>query len=249
MLPPLLILLALAAAADPPDGVRVTAVGGLEAVVPAGVAPSTGEDAVEHWYWDKLAAVNTRHSGLIVDLNRKVVILADHDERYYVELDLPLDFTGQQARGRMLPETLERLEGKLSVPAAPAGENKITVTSTKEKARIGRWNCTRYDIVLTYPNSRIMVGKVWATTEAPKFLVEETFAARPTILQAQLRLAKSTLRGLLRIKGLIVAVEWNRGVPAVQVADITEAVPPPGTFSPPPGYAKRPLLPTSFTWR
>ncbi|RPJ69889.1 MAG: hypothetical protein EHM24_17205 [Acidobacteria bacterium] len=250
MLPTLFLMLALLASPDPPAGVHLTAVVGLPAVVPDGGAPPAGEGVVEHWYWDKLAAVNTRQTGLIVDLNKKVAYLIDHGERYYVEMDLPLDFTAQQARGRMLPETLERLEGKVATPAVPAGENKITITSTKEKARIGRWNCTRYDVALEYPNNRITVGKVWATTEAPKHLVEETFPARPTILQAQLRLAKSTLRGLLRIKGLIVAVEWNRGVPgAIQVTDITEAAPPPGTFSPPPGYARRPLLPAGFQWR
>ena len=250
MLSTLLLVLALAAAAEPPVGVHVTAVTGLPAIVPGGAAPPAGEGIVEQWYWDKLAAVNTRDTGVIVDLNNKVAYLIDHNERYFVEMEIPLDFTAQQARGRMLPETLERLEGKVAAPTAPAGENKIIVTATKERARIGRWSCTRYDVALEYPNSRILVGKVWATTEAPKHLVEETFGARPTILQAQLRLAKSTLRGLLRIKGLIVGVEWNRGVPgAMQVADITEAAPPPGTFSPPPGYARRPLLPSTFQWR
>jgi len=250
MLPSLLLVLALAVAGDPPAGVHVTAASGLPAVVPSGVSPSDGEGVVEQWYWDKLAAVNTTSVGIIVDLNKKVATLIDHEERYYVEMDIPLDFVEQQARGRMLPETLERLEGKISAPPVPAGENRLTVTSTDEKARVGRWTCTRYDIVLSYPNSRIVVGKVWATTEAAKHLVEETFAARPTILQAQMRLAKGSLRGLARIRGLIVAVEWNRGIPAAtQVADIEEAAPPPGTFSPPPGYARRPLLPSNWTWR
>lgn len=89
-----------------------------------------------------------------------------------------------------------------------------------------------------------------ATTELPKELAKATEAARPTFLQAQLRLATSSLRNLLRIKGVIVAVEWNRGIPgATQVTDIREAAPAPGTFQPPAGYARRPLLPSTFAWR
>ena len=250
-MPPVLVLaFVLMLAAETPAGVHLTATTGLPAIVPAGGAAAAGDGVLDQWFSGRQAAANTRHSGLIVDFERKLAYLVNHDERYFVEMALPLEFRNNQPRSRMLPPTAERLEGRLSLPEEPAGDNTLRLARTKETARIGTWTCTRYDLMLLQPNGRVAIGKLWATTDIPKGVVAATARARPVLLQTQLRLAKASLRSLARIRGVVVAIEWTSGVPgAVQVTDIREEAPPSGTFQPPRGYARRPLLPSNFSWR
>ena len=116
-------------------------------------------------------------------------------------------------------------------PVRPAGQPpQVTVTKTDETAKIGEWNCSRYDVTVNGQSS-----KYWTTedvdlgNEMPNYWKTTTMSAAPEVGQE-----------LGKMKGFLVRMEMlsPQGAVVVTVTTVKKQAVPDSMFEVPEGYQK-----------
>jgi hypothetical protein len=227
-----LLFLVLAAPAGAQD-VLVRVKTHSDALAIADQSQPARDDVTEQWYSAGKTAQNGKESGFIIDLNKNIAYMVNHNDRSYVPVSLPMDLT------KILPPEVQQM--------APMMQMTATVTPTSETKTIGAWPCTGYDATLTVMGMP-MTLRVWASTAVPASLVDFAAKVMPAFLQGQMRLTDEAVKEFGKIRGFQVATELTADIMGARMHTTTETVEiiekaaPAGTFEPPAGYAKKATL-------
>jgi hypothetical protein len=191
------------------------------------------DDVSEVWIGkDKFANVTSAQK-LVVDLGAKKLYIIYDATKSYVETELPLDIT------KILPEQTKAMMAMMKF--------KIKVNPTGETKKIGKWNCSGFDVAIT--GMMNMNTRVWATKD-----VDFDYAAYNQNVASIMM--KSTMAGLgdelytemKKMDGFQIASETNMSMMGTnmkittEVVEITEKAAPAGVYTVPAGYKKQAAL-------
>jgi len=187
------------------------------------------KDEVNHiWLGDNKMATHGPDQSVIIDLNDKKMYMINHQNKTYVEMDLPLDIS------QYFPPQFSQMMGSITVSVNPTGETK----------KIGDWNCTGYDVEM---NIMMMTTeqKVWASTDVPFDWKMYSEKMLPKLIQSTMMLGEDSAQEFMKIKGFQIMTESTMNMMGTdvkstsEVVEITKKNPPAGTYDPPSDYEKR----------
>jgi hypothetical protein len=184
------------------------------------------------WIGDKKLRMDQGSSSTIVQLEAGKMIIINHDDKTYTEVDLPVDIASL-----MPPGMAEQMTAMLKFD--------VTVTPSAETKKVGEWNAKRYDLKMTSAMMSLD-SVIWASTETPidhaKYfdLFSEVMSLQPGM--------DSMLSQMRQIDGYIVTQEGTMSMKFMGettigssdvVKSITDVDAPAGTYDAPAGYAKK----------
>ncbi|MFW6124190.1 MAG: DUF4412 domain-containing protein [Acidobacteriota bacterium] len=186
-------------------------------------------DEVNHiWLGENKMATHGTDQSVIINLNDKKMYMINHQDKTYVEMDLPLDIS------QYFPQQFSQMISSITVKVNPTDETKT----------IGDWKCTGYDVEM---NIMMMTTKqkIWASTDVPfdwKIYSEEML---PKLIQSTMFLDEESAQEFMKIKGFQIKSESTMDMMGAnvkstsEVVEITEKTAPEGTFDPPTDYEKK----------
>lgn len=185
-------------------------------------------DIAEMWLGkNKMASVST-DGGFILDLDKKVALMLNHQDKSYVQMDLPVDLA------KYFPPQLMQMLGNVSIEVIPTGQ----------KEKIGSWNCTIYDMKISMMMMN-MNYKIWASPDVPfdwKTFMKDMYTQ---FAMVTMRLNESTVKEMEKIQGFQIKSEMAIDMMGTEmktsqeVVEITEKAAPAGIYSAPAGYTKK----------
>ncbi|MGB7295601.1 MAG: DUF4412 domain-containing protein [Candidatus Aminicenantales bacterium] len=191
------------------------------------------DETIEQWIGDdKFAHIGAEMSS-VVDLKKNMMYLITHQDKSYVEAELPLDFM------KLMPKEMAQMMGgmmKMTVTVTPNGQTKT----------IGQWKCSGYDVSIQMMMMPIKMA-VWASTDVP-IDMEKFSKIYGNVIKAQLRLDDAAMEEMMKIKGYWIATETTAEMMGAKMRSTTEVIemskknPPAGVYAVPPGYTKKDTL-------
>jgi hypothetical protein len=182
----------------------------------------------EMWLGKNKMANLSPEGGFILDLEKKVVLMINHQDKTYVQMDLPIDLS------KYFPAQLLQMMGDVSVE----------VTATGQTEKIGSWNCTIYNMKMNMM-MMTMNHKVWASTDVPfdwKNFMKDMYTQ---FAMVTMRLNEDAVKEMEKIQGFQIKSEITMDMMGTEmkssqeVVEITEKTAPPGIYSAPEGYTKK----------
>lgn len=112
---------------------------------------------VESWITSSKMVVMHTKQKTIVDIDKKIITMANHENKTIVSM--PLDFSKimDQKSGDISQE--EKAEFQKFM-----GKTKVTVEETNERKKIGNWNCRKYIQTLEMGMGTVN-SEIWATPD------------------------------------------------------------------------------------
>ena len=183
------------------------------------------------WIGDKKLRMDQGSTSTIVDVEAGKMMLLDHDDKTYTEVDLPVDLAAL-----MPPGMAEQMLAMLKFD--------VTVAASDETKKVGEWNAKRYDLKMT---SAMMTldTVIWASTETP--IDNEAFFDLFSVVMSLQPGMDSMLEQMRQIDGYVVSQEGTMsmklmGDTTVGSTDVVKSIEnvdaPAGTYDPPAGYVK-----------
>ena len=224
----LLLVLSVFAGAD----VYIKSKSHTDAMSIMGQSQPAKDETIEQWIGDDQFAYIGSEMNSIVDLKKNVMYLISHQDKSYVEAQLPLDFS------KLLPPEMAQMAGmmKMTVTVAPNGQTK----------QIGQWKCSGYDAniqMMMMP----MKMTVWASTDVPMDM-EKFSKIYANVIKAQMRLDDAAMQEMMKIKGYWIATETTGEMMgakmrmATEVIEMTKKSPDASVYKVPAGYTKKDTL-------
>ncbi len=183
------------------------------------------------WIGDKKLRMDQGSSSTIVLVDAGKMMLIDHDDKTYTEVDLPVDLAALMPPG-MAEQMMEMLKFD------------VTVTASDETKKVGEWNAKRYDLKMTSAMMSLD-SVIWASTETP--IDAAAFFNLFSVVMSLQPGMDSMLEQMREIDGYVVSQEGKMSMTFMGdttigssdvVTSIEKADPPAGTYDPPAGYAK-----------
>lgn len=194
------------------------------------------DEITEQWLGKNKFATKTSNQNMVIDLGKSVMYVIYPQTKSYVEAQLPLDMA------KLLPEQMAQMMSmfKLTVTVTPNGQTK----------KVGKWNCSGYDVVMSLTGMMPMTMnmKVWASKDVPfdwKTYMDKMFPNLMKVQSANMPFGEEMLNEFKKIKGYQVASELTMSIMGAnmrvttEVVEITEKPAPAGTYSVPAGYTKQ----------
>jgi len=183
------------------------------------------------WIGDQKLRMDQGSSSTIVNVEAGKMMLIDHDDKTYTEVDLPVDLAALMPPG-MAEQMLAML--KFDVTVSPSDETK----------KVGEWNAKRYDLKMTSAMMSLDTV-IWASTETP---VDHAafFDLFSVVISLQPGM-DGMMEQMSQIDGYVVSQEANMsmkfmGETTVGSSDVVTSIEkvdaPAGIYDPPAGYAK-----------
>ena len=185
-------------------------------------------DIAEMWLGDNKMASVTPEGGFVLDLEKNVALMINHQNKSYVQMDLPVDLT------KYFPPQLMQMMGNVSVE----------VNSTGKTEKIGSWNCTIYDMTISMMMMK-MNYKLWASTEVPfdwKNFMQKMYSQMAMVT---MRLNENAVKEMEEIQGFQIKSEMtmdmmgNEMKTSQEVIEISKKPAPAGVYGAPAGYTKK----------
>ena len=178
----------------------------------------------EQWLGDNKFAQISEGQTMVMDLNKNIIYVIYHGTKSYLEAKLPLDMS------KLLPE---QLAGMLSMM-----KMTVTVNPTGETKKVGKWNCTGYDINMKMSMMEMKM-KSWATKDVPfdwNAYMEKMF---PHVMKmsGSFGLDESAIKEFKKLDGYQVAMEMSMSMMGQEmkitseVLEISKKSAPAGTAS------------------
>ena len=192
--------------------------------------PPTDEEHVT-WIGEEKLRMDQGSSSTSVNMGAKKMVIVDHDDKTYTEVDLPVDL-----ESLMPPGMGEQMMAMMKFD--------VTVTPTDETKKVGEWDAKRYNLTMTSAMMS-MESVIWASTQTP-IDAAEYFALFSEIMSLQPGM-DSMMEQMRRIDGYVVSQEANMsmkfmGETTVGSSDVVKSIEkvdaPAGTYEPPAGYAR-----------
>ena len=228
----LLVTVALAVSALPLRAADVYVRSKLhtDAMAVMGQSMPATDVVTETWISGTRMAAITKETTFIVDLDRNAAFIVTHRDKSYVETPLPFDLA------KILPPEAAAM--------LPMMQMSATVSPTTETKRIGEWDCTGYDAILTVMGMK-MNTRIWASTGVAFDVAAFSAKMMPVLAQGQMRVDAASAAEFAKIKGYQIASETTGEMmgakvhSTTEVAEIVARAAPAGTYEPPAGYAKK----------
>jgi len=192
--------------------------------------PPTDEEHVT-WIGDKKMRMDQGSSSTVVQMDAAKMIIIDHDDKTYAEVDLPVDISS------LLPPGMgEQMLAMMKFD--------VTVTASDETKKVGEWDAKRYDLKM---NSSMMSmdSVLWASTETSINLTEY-FDLFSEVMSLQPGM-ESMMEQMRQIDGYVVSQEATMsmkfmGETTVGSTDVVTSIEkvdaPAGTYDPPADYTR-----------
>ena len=187
--------------------------------------PPTDEEHVT-WIGDKKMRMDQGSSSTVVQMDAAKMIIIDHDDKTYTEVDLPIDISS------LLPPGMgEQMLAMMKFD--------VTVTASDETKKVGEWNAKRYDLKMT-SSMMTMDTVLWASTETSINLTEY-FDLFSEVMSLQPGM-ESMMEQMRKIDGYVVSQEATMsmkvmGETTVGSTDVVTSIEkvdaPAGTYDPP----------------
>ncbi len=183
------------------------------------------------WIGDKKLRMDQGSSSTIVKTDAGKMMLIDHDDKTYTEVDLPVDLAAL-----MPPGMAEQMMAMLKFD--------VTVTASDETKKVGEWNAKRYDLKMTSAMMSLETV-IWASTETP--IDDEAFFDLFSVVMSLQPGMDSMLEKMRQIDGYVVSQEAimsmkMMGETTIGSSDVVKSIEkadaPAGTYEPPAGYVK-----------
>jgi hypothetical protein len=186
------------------------------------------DESQEIWIGQDQMATVTNQTTILVDTNRKVIDMINHNNKTYVEMTLPLDMS------QYLPPQMAQM----------MAATKVTVTPKGTTQQIGQWNCDGYDVVMDMGMMKMKM-EVWATTNVPFDWAQVQEKMSGHVMKASMRLDDAAAAEFKKIKGfqvktdVAVEVMQSQMKASTFVTEISTQPAPAGTYAVPAGYTKQ----------
>lgn len=190
------------------------------------------DETIEQWIGDDQFAMISSEMNSIVDLKKNVMYLINHQDKSYVEAQLPLDFS------KLLPAEMAQMAQMMKMT--------VTVTPNGQTKTIGQWKCTGYDASIQMMMMPMKMT-IWASTDVP-IDMEKFSKIYGNVLKAQMRLDDAAMQEIQKIKGYWIATEMSGDImgakmrSTTEVIEITKKSPDPSVYKVPAGYTKKDKL-------
>lgn len=189
------------------------------------------DEVMEQWIGKNQMANITGDKVMILDMNKNVMFIVNPKEKTYIEAALPLDMS------KLIPKEMAPMMAmmKMTVKVNPNGKTQ----------KIGKWNCTGYDVDMTMSMMQ-MKSKIWATTEVP--FDWKSFSKMYANVAKMQFMDDSSTAEFMKINGYQIFSEMTMNVMGsdmkvtTQVSEITEKAAPAGAYSVPAGFTKKDSL-------
>ena len=215
LLLPLLLLLAVPAAADTLLTIR-SSIEGLKD------QPQPG--AVKIWIdGDKLRR-DEGESSYVLRLDRGKLYVISHPDKTYSELAVPGDLR------------------KIASPAAL--QLKVQVTATKETKQVGNWAARKYKLDVSNPSGLHLDTTVWASKDVASYQVYNRLAASLAALQpgaSDLSRQLETIDGFPVLQEADVRMGDSRFKTREELVSVETQEAPAGAYEIPAGYTAQPF--------
>jgi hypothetical protein len=187
------------------------------------------QDEVNHlWLGDNKMAMHSEKQSVVIRLDQKKMMMIDHQDKSYVEMDLPLDMS------KYFPQQMQQMMGQM----------EVQVTPTDRTQTINGFPCKAYDVDIKFMMMN-MDQTVWASTEVPFDWKDYSEKMLPMLQQAMMRLGDEALNEFQEIEGFQIRTEMTMNMMGSEVDSYTEVVEiekkdaPEGTYTLPEGYEKK----------
>lgn len=187
------------------------------------------QDEVNHlWLGDNKMAMHSEKQSILINLDAGKMMMIDHQDKTYVEMDLPLDMS------KYFPPQMEQMMGQM----------KISVTPTDKTQTINGYDCKAYDVNMNFMMMN-MKQTVWASTDVPFDWKSYSEKMLPMMQQAMLRLGTETLEEFKKIEGFQIKTEMTMDMMGSEMNSYSEVVEiekkdaPEGTYTLPEGYTQK----------
>lgn len=183
------------------------------------------------WIGNKKLRMDQGSSSTIVDVEAGKMMLLNHDDKTYTEVDLPVDLAAL-----MPPGMAEQMMAMLKFD--------VTVAASDETKKVGEWNAKRYDLKMTSAMMSLDTV-IWASTETP--IDHAAFFDLFSVVMSLQPGMDSMLEQMRQIDGYVVSQEAAMsmkfmGETTVGSTDVVTSIAkvdaPAGTYDPPAEYAK-----------
>jgi hypothetical protein len=193
------------------------------------------EEIHEMWVSGRKSRFDSPEGSTIVDMDKKTMILIDHQEKTYSEAPLG------QLPGMPGEVDDEESQQAFQAMAAAMMKTETQVVDTGEKKKIKNWNCRKYQITMKMAMGQV-VSEVWATEDI-KVDPELFFAMQNAIAANQPGMAQTT-EEMKKVKGFQVLSTSTTQTMGASVQSSTEVLEvatksaPADLFKIPAGYNK-----------
>jgi hypothetical protein len=191
--------------------------------------PAT-DDIMHLWFAKNKMAMHGVEQSFIYDMDAGKVYMLYHDQKAYVEMDLPLDIS------KYVPEE-----------AAPMlkmmGDIVVTVKPTGEKQKVKEWDCEGFDVTMQVMMMTFRM-KIWSSKDVPiewgDYVDKVMQMSNPAM-----PLGEKAIAEFKKIEGYPIRTEMTMNMMGndiksyQEVLEITKKSAPAGTYSLPEGYTKQ----------
>jgi len=184
------------------------------------------------WGTDKFAEISNDQA-MILDLKKNIGYIVNHKSKTYIETPLPLDLS------KLLPPEGAAFAGMLKMSG--------TVSPTNETKKIGQWNCTGYDAVMTVMGMATKI-KIWASTDVGFDVAAFNSKIFQNIIKGQMMLDDASVKEMAKVKGFQISSETSGEIMGAKlkvtndVVEIAKKDAPANVYTVPAGYAKKATL-------
>lgn len=186
----------------------------------------------EQWIGNNKFASHNKDQSMIIDTNKKVLIMINHITKTYIFMTLPLDIS------KYMPEQMAQMMKQMM------GNLSITVKQTGETKMIGKWKCNRYDITMTMMGMPMNMIS-WASTDVPFDWKKISTLMLESVAKIQMNLNEASIKEMKKVKGYTIATDMTMNMMGAKMSvkmvtlEISNKPAGPEVYSVPPGYTKK----------
>ncbi len=186
----------------------------------------------EQWIGKNKFASHNKDQSMIIDTNKKVLIMINHKTKTYIFMTLPLDIS------KYMPEQIAQMMKQMM------GNLSITVKQTGETKMIGNWKCNRYDMTMTMMGMPMKMTH-WASTDVPFDWKKISALMLESVAKIQMNLNEASINEMKKVKGYTIATDMTMNMMGATMSvkmvtlEITNKPAGPEVYSIPPGYTKK----------
>jgi hypothetical protein len=224
----LLLILSAFAGAD----VYIKSKSHTDAFAVMGQSQPAKDETVEQWIGDDQFAYISSEMNSVVDLKKNVMYIINHQNKSYVETQLPLDVS------KLLPPEMAQMAQMMKMT--------VTVTPNGQTKTIGQWKCSGYDANIQMMMMPMKMS-IWASTDVPIDL-EKFTKLYSNVLKVTMRLDDAGMQELMKVKGYWIATEMAGEMMGAKMRVTTEVIemakksPAASVYTVPAGYTKKDTL-------
>jgi hypothetical protein len=225
------LIVVLAAALMLPADVYIKTTMHTDAFAMMGQNQPAKDEVMEQWIGNNQMVNKAVDKVMIMDMNKKIMLIVNPKDKTYVETALPLDMS------KLVPKEAAGMMSmmKLTVKVTPNGQTQ----------KVNKWNCAGYDIDMNMMMMQMKM-KVWATTEVP--FDWKMFSKMYANVSKMQFMDDAAIAELMKVNGFQVASEMTMDMMGSkikvtsQVVEIAQKTPPAGIYSVPAGFTKKDTL-------